>query len=256
MKNIKETFATLQKLSEWRGYINKERFTSYAKARGSYSNREVESLWKVWDCIVSLNWYGLLEISDENIELAISVAGEVYESVCNGAHVHWRENKPNTPKWRVYYRTGEVGEIQQTDVDLREKLDAIRYALLLQQDGVEICSRLDYFETVTVSCGTTGISERAKLDIYDGDIIFCTENDKWSFSDNSGAYVCTGGCYKRLMYTPGRGYIRRGELDFEQDQEGRDCRYNNYVFNAYNREFKVVGNIYVNNSVLIEKKED
>lgn len=252
MKNIKETINQLQELRTWSNYVNKERFISYAEAKYPLTNREAESLWRVWIYITDMNWYKLQEVSDEKMELVMFVAREVYDSVCNGAHVHWTEESPNTPRWRVYYRKGKHGKIKQMDIDLLGKEDVIKYALLLQQEGVEIFHRLDYYETVETSYGT----DRTKVDIYDGDIIFCTESDRWSLSDNSGAYVCTDGCYKRLMYTPGRGYIRCGELDFEQDDKGNDCRYRNYVFNSYDRKFQVVGNIYVDNRVLSEKKEE
>lgn len=252
MKNIKETINQVEELRTWNNYVNKERFVSYAEVKYPLTNRDAEALWRVWDYIVNLNWYKLQEVSDEKMEMVVSVAREVYESVCKGAHVHWREEFPKTPRWRVYYRNGERVKIQQVDIDLLQKECVIKYALLLQQEGVEILHRLDYYETVETSYGT----ERKKVDIYDGDIIFCTESDRWSLSDNSGAYVCMNGCYKRLMYTPGRGYIRRGELDFEQDDKGNDCRYRNYVFNSYDRKFQVVGNIYVDNRVLSEKKEE
>jgi hypothetical protein len=133
-----------------------------------------------------------------------------------------------------------------------ESDDVIKYALLLQQECIEIRCRLDFYETVETRYGT----DRTKVDIYDGDIIFCTDSDKWGLSDNSGVYLCTDDCYKRLMYTPGRGYIRRGEPDFEQYENGKDCIHNSYAFNSYDRKFKVVGNIYVDNSVLTERKEE
>ena len=252
MKNIKETINQLDELRNWSSYVNKERFISYTEAKYSLTNREAESLWRVWDYIITLNWYKLQEVSDEKMEMVVSVSREVYESVCKGAHVHWREESPKTPRWKVYYRKGERGELQQMNLNLCKKEDVIKYALLLQQEDVEIRHRLDFHERVEVSCGT----DRKKVDIYDGDIIFCTDTDRWSFSDNSGAYVCTNGCYKRLMYTPGRGYIRRGEPDFEQNKDGDDCKYCNYVFNSYDYKFQVVGNIYVDNSVLSEKKEE
>ena len=252
MKNIKETINQVEELRTWSSYVNKERLISYAEAKYPLTNREAEALWRVWDYITTLNAYKLKEVPNGQMELVVSVAREVYESVWKGAHVHWREEFPKTPRWRVYYRKGERVKIQQVDIDLLQKECAIKYALLLQQEGVEILHRLDYYETVVTSYGT----DRTKVDIYDGDIIFCTESDRWSLSDNSGAYVCTNGCYKRLMYTPGRGYIRRGELDFEQDDKGNDCRYRNYVFNSYDRKFQVVGNIYVDNRVLSEKKEE
>lgn len=252
MKNIKETINQVEELRTWSNYINKERFVSYAEAKCPLTNREAEALWRVWDYIITLNWYKLQEVPDEKMEMVVSIVREVYESVCKGAHVHWREESPKTPRWRVYYRKGERGKIKQMDINLREKECAIKYALLLQQEGVEIFHRLDYYETVETSYGT----DRTKVDIYDGDIIFCTESDRWSLSDNSGAYVCADGCYKRLMYTSGRGYIRRGELDFEQDKNGDDRRYNSYAFNMFQCKFKVVGNIYVDNRVLSEKKEE
>lgn len=87
-------------------------------------------------------------------------------------------------------------------LNLREKEDILKYALLLQQEETEILHRVDFFERVQVSCGTSG-SKRIELDIYDGDIIFCTEKDRFSWGDGSGAYLCIDGCYKRLMYTPG-----------------------------------------------------
>lgn len=252
MKNIKETIDQLQELRNWSCYVNKERFISYTKAKYPLADCNAEQLWMIWDNIIILNWHKLQDVSEENLQKVISIAREVYESVCKGAHVHWREDPPKTPRWKVCYRRGECGKLQQMNINLLEKESVIKYALLLQQEDVEICHRLDFYETVETHYGT----DRAKVDIYDGDIIFCTNTDRWSLSDNSGAYVCTDGCYKRLMYTQGRGYIRRGELDFEQDVNDKDCRYCNYVFNSYDCKFKVVGNIYVDNSVLSEKKEE
>lgn len=252
MKNIKETINQVEELRTWNNYVNKERFVSYAEAKHPLTNREANALWNIWNYITTLNTYKLQDVSDEKIEQAMSITREVYESVCKGAHVYWREESPKTPRWRVYYRKGERGKIKQMDINLREKEYVIKYALLLQQEGIEILHRLDYYETVEVSYGT----DRTKVDIYDGDIIFSTESDRWSLSDHSGAYVCTNGCYKRLMYTPGRGYIRRGEPDFEQDKNGDDRRYNSYAFNMFGCKFQVVGNIYVDNCVLSEKKEE
>ena len=252
MKNIKETIDQLQELRNWSCYVNKERFISYTKAKYPLADCNAEQLWMIWDNIIILNWHKLQDVSEENLQKVISIAREVYESVYGGAHIYWRDSVPKTPRWKVYYRNGERGKIHQMNVNLLEKEHVIKYALLLQQDGVEILHRLDFHETVETLYGTV----RTKVDIYDGDIIFCTDSGRCFFSDSSGVYVCTNGCYKRLMYTKGRGYIRRGELDFEQDNDGNDCRYRDHVFNTYDRRFQVVGNIYVDNSVLSEKKED
>lgn len=252
MKNIKETINKIQELRNWNSYVNKERFVFYAEAKYSMTNREAESLWRVWDYIITLNWYKLQDELEETVEMAVSVAREVYESVSKGAHIHWRENKAKTPKWRLYYRCIDNRRLLQMDVDLRNKEDAIKYGLLLQRGDIEIMHRLDFYERVETRCG----ADRKKIDIYEGDIIFCSDTERFSFTDNSGAYICDDGCYKRLMYTKGRGYICRGNPDFEQDRDGCDRRYSSYVFNMYDYKFQVVGNIYIDNSVLSEKKEE
>ena len=252
MTNIKEILEQLKEINQWRGYMNKERFISYAKAKYLFDDKEAESMWKVWDYLATLNLYQLEKQSEAVILTAMDIAREAYEAVCNGGHIHWRENKPNTPKWKVYYRIGEEGEMQHIKLNLLEKEDVIKYALLLQQEGVEICHRVDFYNTVEVRHG----DKREEIDVYDGDIIFCTDKDRFTWGEKSGAYVCIDGCYKRLMYTPGRGYICRGEPDYEQNRDGKDCRYNDYVFNSYDRRFQIVGNIFVDNSVLNEKKEE
>lgn len=252
MTNIKEVLEQLKEINQWRGYINKERFISYAKAKYPFDDKEAESMWKVWDHLITFNLYQLEKQSETVILTAMDIAREAYEAVCKGGHIHWHENNPNTPKWKVYYRIGEEGEMQHIKLNLLEKKDVIKYALLLQQEEVEICHRVDFYDTVEVRHG----DNREKIDVYDGDIIFCTDKDRFTWDEKSGAYVCIDGCYKRLMYTPRRGYICRGEPDYEQNRDGEDCRYNDHVFNSYNRRFQIVGNIFVDNSVLNEKKEE
>lgn len=257
MSNIKETIEQLKEIYQWNSYMNKQRFISYAKAKYPFTDKEAEQVWNVWELLASQNLYLLEKQSEGLILTAMNIAREAYEAVCNGGHIHWRENAPETTRWRIYYRHGEKGEIQQMDLNLLEKGDVLRYALLLQQENTEILYRVDFYERVQVSCGTSGTGKRMEVDIYDGDIIFCTDKDKYfSWGDESGAYLCIDGCYKRLMYTPGRGYLRRGEPDFEQNKYNEDCRYSNYIFNSYDRKFQIVGNIFVDNTALNERKEE
>lgn len=250
MNNLKVFFEQVNEIVIIRGYVTRDRFIDFANAKSGVSESEAEKLWKVWDFISTLNSYQLSKLEDDVIDLAMSVARDVHSAICNGAHIHWRDNETKTPKWRVYYRCGTTQRTTEyMDVDLREKHEAIKYAMLLQREDVEVIYRLDFYQSVQVYN-----SDKAKVSIYDGDIIFCNVNDRLSWSDVNGVYVCVDGCYKRLMYTPGRGYLRRGEPDFEQDRDGEDCRYNSHVFNSYNKTFRVVGNIYVDNSVLIEDR--
>lgn len=252
MNNLKDFFTQVNEIVIIRGYVTRDRFIDFAKVKSGVSEAEAEKLWKVWDFISTLNSYQLLKFDADVIDLAMSVARDVYSAIYNGAHIHWRDNETKTPKWRVYYRCGTTQRTtEHMDVDLREKHEAIKYAMLLQREDVEVIYRLDFYQKVNIYN-----NDKAEVSIYDGDIIFCNVNDRISWGDVNGVYVCVDDCYKRLMYTPGRGYLRRGEPDFEQDRDGEDCRYNSHVFNGYNKTFRVVGNIYVDNSVLIEDRGD
>lgn len=248
-ESIKHLLETAEELRLWNGYVTKERFFGYAQAKYGYDRNCAEKFYDVWERIAQLNFWRLKKVEDPVFYRAIDIARGAYEVVCKGGHISVIANEPRTPKWRIYYQTEEEGQILQMDLNLREKDDVIKYSLLLQQDGVEIVNRVDYYESVDVRYKD---KNGVKVAIYDGDIIFCTQASSFSFCDNSGCYVCIDGCYKRLMYTPGRGYIRRGELDIEQDKDDKDCRYNDYVFNSFDREFKVVGNIFIDRSILKE----
>lgn len=252
-QEIKDLLEQNHKIYTMNGYLNKERFKSYAQAKYPLlSDRDAEALWAIWEMICSGNVYKLRNVPDNNLDAACGIAEEVYNAITKGAHVRLDyDYQPMTARWKIYYRHGEEGDMQTMELDLRNKEDAIKYALLLQQEDVEILQRVDFYETVE-RCDT----ERTKVPIYNGDIIFCNHNERFCFSENSGAYVCCGDCYKKLLYTAGRGYLWRDEPNYEQDKHGNDNRYNYHVFDGYDKAFRVVGNIYVDRSILVEKEEE
>lgn len=253
-RSIRQTIEHVREIRNWNGYVNKERFIAYAKAKAPLSDNAAKELWKTWEYITDLNCYQLDKIGDEAMEAALGIARGAYEAVCKVAYVHWREEEPGTPRWKVYYRKEKDGQVEQMTLDMLRNEDIIKYAMLIQREDVEILHRLDFHETVEAYGQAVG--ERKKFDIYEGDIIFCSDKEKFfTWSDDSGAYLCTKGCYKRMMYTPSRGYLRRGEPDFEQNKNGDDCRYNSHVFNGYDKRFRIVGNIHVDSSVLMEKEK-
>lgn len=249
-ESIKQLLEIAREIREWNGYVTKERFLGYAQAKYGYDKDCGEYFYDVYIRITRLEHWRLEKVEDAALYRAIDIARGAYEAVCKGGHISVIANEPRTPKWRIYYRTEEGGQILQMDLNLCEKEDVIKYSLLLQQESVKIVNRVDFYKLVDVQYSNS--DKGTKIAIYDGDIIFCSDTGRFSFADNSGCYVCMDGCYKRLVYTPGRGYIRRGELDIEQDKDDKDCRYNNYVFNSYDREFKVVGNIFIDRSILKE----
>lgn len=253
-QDIKTLLEQSHKIYTINGCLNKERFKSYAQAKYlSLSERDTEALWRIWETICSGNFYQLQNVPDKNLDAACVIAEESYNAIAKGAYIKSDyDHLPMTAQWKIYYRQEKEGDIQTMELDLRKREDAIKYALLLQQENAEILLRTDFHETIEVNDG-----KHSKVHIYDGDIIFCNDSESLiNIFDESGAYVCCDNCYKRLLYTAGRGYLWRDEPNYELDKDGNDCRYNQHVFNGYGKTFRVVGNIYVNSSILVEEKEE
>lgn len=250
MQTIFQTIKQVKEIETIKRFVTKERFIHFAEVEfPKLHTKEIEYLWDAWDKLSTLSAYTLREVPEELIIQALDIARKAFDCINNGATIIWHEKEPETPRWKVYYRTDKDGELKTTCINLLRKEDAIKYASMLKQEDIVIERRVDYYESVSIS------PDKGKIDIYDGDIIFCTDRDQYSWNDKSGAYICIDDCYKRLMYTPGRGYICRGTPDYQQDKHGNDCRYNSHVFNDYHSTFQVVGNIYIDNSVLTESKE-
>lgn len=102
--------------------------------------------------------------------------------------------------------------------------------------------------------------KKSHIPIYDGDVMLCYVNkpEFWS-SDykNSGLYLCKDGVYYRLIYTPGKGYIRHGEPDTDEDfeLEIEDKAFSSYVMTISQKWYKL-GNIHASIGFLIEKPKD
>lgn len=97
------------------------------------------------------------------------------------------------------------------------------------------------------------------IPIYDGDVMLCYVDDPESyFSDykNCGLYICQDGVYLRLIYTPGKGYVRHGELDTDEDFEldiDNDA-FSHYIMTLHQNWYKL-GNIHAGIGFLIEESK-
>lgn len=254
VKEMRSAFAFIKEIAPMKWAVTRDRFVNYAMSMKGMCEREAENAWKSWRIIADLNW------AEENFPNSLvgdvmDIAHNVYDSIYKGGSISYNANDPNTPKWRVYYREGEGGKVCSITVDLLRKEDVIAYSMLLQRDGVEILLRVDFVETIAVAFKLNTHTLPPEMDLYDGDIISCLQSSKSFFSESSGLYVCTDRGYKRLVYTPGRGYMVRGVPDFEQNFMGNDMCYSSHVFNSFDKEFSVVGNIYADCSVLKENRE-
>ena len=102
--------------------------------------------------------------------------------------------------------------------------------------------------------------KKSYIPIYDGDVMLCyvSKPEFWS-SDykNSGLYLCKNGVYYRLVYTPGKGYVRYDKPDTDEDFELdiEENAFSSYVMTLSQKWYKL-GNIHASIGFLIEKPKD
>lgn len=152
------------------------------------------------------------------------------------------------------------GEYFQHEFDLQWQITFIEIAEMIK-NGYElltIARQVDDVDAKDYVGENDG--KKSNIHIYDGDVMLCyVSKPEWWSSDckNSGLYICKDGVYHRLIYTPGKGYIRHGEPDtdeaFELDIE--DNAFSSYVMTLSQKWYKL-GNIHAGIGFLIEKPED
>lgn len=102
--------------------------------------------------------------------------------------------------------------------------------------------------------------KKSRIPIYDGDVMLCyvSKPEFWgSDYKDSGLYLCKNGFYYRLIYTPGKGYVRRDKPDADEDfeLEIEKNAFSSYVMTLDQKWYKI-GNIHADIGFLIEKPKD
>jgi hypothetical protein len=156
---------------------------------------------------------------------------------------------PDMPQWygvchegretikKFFYKEGQ--EITSVKFNLNDDRDIIMAADFLGQNP-EIIAVVDFFEIIN--------ERNQKIDVFDGDV-FSTRDDLSSFDKKDGdLYLCTNRVYKKLLYTKGKGFLRNGQPDIDDD----DC---NHYAATLRDSFIKIGNIYADASFLVESGE-
>jgi len=158
---------------------------------------------------------------------------------------------------RYFYRTKD-GLDGHADFSLTQRSDIISLARFVERTDIEITGvayQLDQLDTGEVDSNR----KRIMVDYYEGDIyfLFGDPTDRifydWIFhGDDAGVYVATDKGWRKLLYTPSRGYVGKdGELDFVDDKHF----YSNHMLEALGKKYQYVGNIHHSLSVLVERRK-
>lgn len=232
---------TLEQITDilWdRHYLTRERFAHYFRTMYGFDERKIRDYYKIYERFPF--WE---QRSAEVMEDIVEKVSPLIEAIKSPPLDYSVTKESAEVKRQVHYK-GVDGDAIVLDVNFNDAASVILYAGLLQS-GLEIICVLDYVEKIH---GRETGGETKDFPVYDGDI-FVTADESYSSSSEDNVYVCDKGVYKRLLYTKGKGYMRKGHPDYD------DGRYNSHVLTCC-KSFKRLGNIYIDCSMLIDKEND
>ena len=270
-EELKQAAKVFHRIGRIKNYVSKERFVMVAGTRfGIDDERKLDFMYGLLNMTPQLITY--IAIADDEaaqksyripeyvklIPKAIEIAESAYELLPDSweaghvptvEHERYRVNDSR----RYFYTDGN--QTKTIDISLHSREDIILLSELLQREGIVlkgVAEHLGYLE------GDANGNTREKFHYFDGDIYFLHPNptdrlfyDWYSRGGEAGVYVATSDGWRKLLYTPGRGYTnKQGEIEYEDDEH----RYSNYKLEQSGMKFKYVGNIHYDATVLREKK--
>ena len=270
-EELKSAAKVFSRLGEIRSYVTRDRFDMVAKTRFGIEDKYMLDVMygmlnmtgKMVGYIAAFDneevrksrWYPK---SIKYLPQAIEIAESAYSlrMNCMGNEVPAVEHDSRKEdKRRYFYKEGGVKNF--LDVCLSSSSDIKLLSELLSKEGVilrGVAEHLGYLE------GEIRGNSREKFQYFDGDIylLYANPTDRVFYDFNrindAGVYVATNRGWRKLLYTPTRGYVTKdGKLDFIDDK----TFYSNHMLEGSGKGFLYVGNIHDDRSVLVEKtKED
>lgn len=271
-EELKQAAKVFHRIDKIHSYVSKERFAMVASTRfGIDDERKVDAMYGLMNLTPRLVYYIANEDNEEArkgtwwpeymklMPKAIEIAESAYSLIKHDwgsndvPYIRHEEYKKHDCR-RYFYI--EDGKDKVLDVGLHSRADIILLSELLQRDGVTVkgvAEHLGYLQ------GEMKGNSREQFDYFDGDIYFLygDVSDRIFYSwisngDDAGVYVATKDGWRKLLYTPGRGYIdRKGEIEYEDDKHF----YSDYKMEHSGMKFRYIGNIHHDDRVLRENKK-
>lgn len=274
-ENLKEAARVFNRINTVRNYVSKERFDKVAKIKfGIDDERKLDAMYGLLNLTQQLVYYIANDSEEfretnrcpeymELIPKAIEIAECAYEMMSNSHNStivpSFEFNQYRREDKRRYFYT-DKGESKVLDISLDSRTDIVLLGDVLQNENIKligVAEHLGYLEGERRSNNT-----REKFQYFEGDIYFLYRNptdrvfyDWFSNGDDTGVYIATEKGWRKLLYTPGRGYIDRDEdVEYIDDEH----YYSDYKLEASGKKFHYVGNIHHDISVLVDgrRKED
>lgn len=225
------------------------------------SEREAMNMYGYLRKVASGQYWCINDKPDGYFHTMISMAQEARKlqtlnSLIKNANANDEDGMPNI----LAIFINKDGEYFQKEFDLQCQTSFIEIAEMIKNGYTltTIAHQVDNVDAKDYVGKNDG--KKSHIPIYDGDVMLCYINkpEFWSSDyQNSGLYLCQNGDYHRLIYTPGKGYVRHGEPDTDEEfeLEIEDKAFSRYVMTISQKWYKL-GNIHANIGFLIEKPKD
>ena len=272
-EELKQAAKVFYHIRQIRDYVSKERFVMVAKTRfGIDDERRLDVMYGLLNMTPRLvyyiahedneaarqttRWPKYMKLMPEAIEIAESAYSLKPKEWGGDSMPHVNHDEYRKEDKRRYFYT-EDGKEKMLDVDLCSRSGITLLSEVLQRDNVKIvgvAEHLGYLE------GKMNGNSRERFQYFDGDIYFLYGDptdrvfyDWYSHGGDAGVYVATEKGWRKLLYTPGRGYVdKRGCVDFIDDKHF----YSEYMLEKSGMGFQYVGSLHCNPGVLWERKQE
>ena len=254
----------LQQIGKWQNIVSQERFYKVAETKFGISERDADLLYNLFSTARKHFVYVNTEYDKKNLSnnllLALTIAEEAYRIYHNNSSVPCIPISPYGKDLRRYFIVDssdkDLVKRYAVDVNLHNKTDIVMFAELLQREGVEI-------KSVTHNLGELKRKERGeevRTCYFEGDIAFVFGDpsdhffDCWYRRKDAGVFLATDKGWRKLLYTPGRGYInKKREVEYDGD-----TTYNEHMIQgiADAKDWRIVGNIHDDMAILVDKVEE
>lgn len=259
---LKQAAKVFNHINELRNYVSRERFDRMAKVLFGIDNshklnvmyglfqdipREIHYISICESHALDSDTREMFKLLPQALEIAEAVFAQRRSAIPYVEHEDYRHYD-----MRRYFYTQD-GKAKMLDVNLSAAADICLLAELVKRDDCTlkgVAEHLGYLE------GAIKGYEKEKFQYFEGDVYFLfgkpTDNIFFSYTrdDDSGVYVASPEGWRKLFYTPTRGYItRNGRLDFDDEKKF----YSDYMLEAAGKGFLYIGNIHDNLSVLKEQ---
>lgn len=270
-EELTQAAKVFHRIAKMKSYVSKERFVMVANTRfGINDERKLDFMYGLLNMTPKLICY--IALADDEaaqqttripdyiklVPKAIEIAESAYAMRMPGwsdmdMPVVESDSYRKGDKRRYFYT--DNGEAKTLDISLRSRNDIVLLGELLQRSDIKlqgVANHLGFLQ------GKLKGESHEEIDYFDGDIYFLYPDptdrvfyDWFSRGGEAGVYVATDEGWRKLLYTPGRGYInKKGEVEYIDDEHF----FSDYKLEQSGMSFHYVGNIYYDKNVLCEKK--